>query len=418
MFSDRINSTANQIFGPENSEEKSRWIKYWRDGKSRYKYYMEQLQQIMLTDFKQSRVLDLGCGSGGLDSLLSNRCRLYIGVDYKMHILKLIQPSEHTGFIQGNGIRLPFPDSSFDCIFAFDVLEHLSPGLAWQKEFMKEVRRVLSPLGIAMLSTPNFWYPYDAHSRTYGSQFMPVGLADRYINRLNPEFIKEHESFRNIKLLRPSRLRKIIKGADLAPLHSLPCCLDKIQYCKLHPLLGLLPFIGLGWLPHAEFWMILTRKKDWGQMRRKLKKNLYFQAEIENPDQSTRFLAEIDFSKGCHYQQLGRGWHWPESPGDSFRWIKREACCYLEGLKDSKELRISGHSPIETRLSFYCDDYLLGIHQAGINKVFRLQYPLPFKVDQKHLFAIKIKSTKQVIKDKNVDPRELGVQVFSIGVTE
>ncbi len=416
MFRDRINSTANQIFGPEDSEEKSRWIKYWRNGKSRYKYYMEQLQQIMLTDFKDSRILDLGCGSGGLDSLLSDRFRLYVGVDYKKHILKLTQPSEHAGFIQGNGIRLPFPDSSFDFIFAFDVLEHLSPGISWQREFMKEVRRVLSPLGIAMISTPNFWYPYDAHSRTYCSQFMPASVADRYISHLNPEFIKEHGTFRDIKLLRPSNLKKIIREAGLSPLHSLPCCLDRLEYCRLHPLLGILPLIGLGWLPHAEFWMILTRQTEREQVRIKLKKNIFFKAETDNPDHSTRFLGEIDFSKGSHYHQLGKGWHWPENPGDNFRWTERRACCYLEGLKDTKELRISGHSPIETRLSIYCDNHLLGVHQAGINEIFRLQYPIPFKVERKHLFVIKIKSTKQVIKDKKVDSRELSVQVFSIGV--
>ncbi|MFH1964698.1 MAG: class I SAM-dependent methyltransferase [Acidobacteriota bacterium] len=418
MFRDKIDSTANLIFGPEDSKEKSRWIEYWQAGKNRYKYYLEQLRRIMQTDFIQARVLDLGCGAGGLDSLLGDRCLQYVGIDYKMHILLLTPPSDHAGFVQGNGISLPFPDSSFDYIFALDVLEHLSEGVSWQKEFMKEIRRVLSPLGIALLSTPNFWYPYDAHSRTYCSQFMPVSAADKYIGRRNPDFIKEHQSFGNIHLLRPGRLRKIIREADLAPLHSLPCCLDKNEYLKLHPLLGLLPFIGLGWIPHAEFWMILARKTDRKQLRIKLKKNFHFQLDHENPDYSASFQPEIDFSKGSHSHQLGRGWHWPETPGDNFRWIKRQAYCYLEGLKNSKELRISGHSPIETRLFVYCDDQLLGIHQAGINEVFKLRYPLPFKVDQKHLFAIKIQSTQQVIKDKNVDSRELAVQVFSVGVTE
>ena len=153
-------------------------------------------------------------------------------------------------------------------------------------------------------------------------------------------------------------------------------------------------------------------------MRLKLKKNLQFRVNADNPDYPFRYQQKIDFSRGTHYHQLGKGWHWPESPGDSFRWIKRQAYCYLEGLKNSKELRISGHSPIETRLFIYCDDQLLGIHQAGINEVFKLQYPLPLKVNQKHLFSIKIKSTKKVIKDTNADPRELSVQVFSVGVTK
>jgi SAM-dependent methyltransferase len=418
VFRDKIDSTASQIFGCEDSEEKSRWIEYWQAGKSRYKYYLEQLQRIMLTDLSQARILDLGCGAGGLESLLNGRCRLYAGVDYKMHMLQLTRPSDSAGFIQGNGIRLPFPDSSFDYIFALDVLEHLSEGIRWQKDFMKEIRRVLSPLGIALLSTPNFWYPYDAHSRTYGSQFLPVYLADKYIGALNPEFIKEHQSFRYIRLLRPGRLKKIIKGAGLEPLHSLPCCLDKNEYLKLHPLRGILSFIGLGWFPHAEFWFILARKIDKKQLQVKLKKNLYFQAETENPDYSADFLPEIDFSKGNHYHQLGKGWHWPENPGDSYRWIERQAYCYLEGLKKPKELRISGYSPIETRLFIYCDDQLLGVHQTAINQMFNLEYPLSKKINQKHIFSIKIKSARQVIKDNTADPRELSVQLFSVGVTK
>ena len=416
MFRDRINSTASRIFGPEDSAEKSRWIEYWQTGKNRYKYYLEQLQKIMLTDFEHARVLDLGCGSGGLDSLLRGECRLYAGVDYKRHILRLIKPSEHAGFVQGNGISLPFPDSCFDYVFAFDVLEHLSEGAPWQREFLKEIRRVLSPLGVAMISTPNFWYPYDAHSRTYCAQFMPARMADWYINRLNPEFIKEHDSFKNIRLLRPGRLKKIIREAGLGLLHTLPCCLDRIEYWKLHPLLGFLTLSGLGWLPHAEFWMILSGKEDRKQLRVKLRKNLHFKSETESPDCPGRFLSEIDFSRGSHFQQLGKGWHWPESAADDFRWIERKALCYLEGSPEAGSLSISGHSPIETRLSVYCDNQLLGIHQARINEMFQLEYPILSETGRKNIFKIKIKSTNQVIKDKKTDPRELSVQIFSAGV--
>ena len=417
MIKEKLDSTADRIFGPDDSDEKSRWIKYWADGKHRYRYYIEQLQRILPADFSRARILDIGCGSGGLDLLLKGGCRLYTGIDFKMHVLQLTRPSRNGGYIQGNGIRLPLPDSSFDFIFAFDVLEHLKEGTPWQREFLKEIRRVLSPLGIAMLSTPNYWYPYDAHSRTSCPQFMPAFLADRYVNWRNPEFIKEHESFRNIRLIHPGRFRRLIREAGLLPLHQLPCCLDRSEYLRLHPILGILPYAGLGWLPHAEFWLILTRKEDRGQVRRKLIRNRYFREEIETAAEAPLYQASIDFTRGDFYHQLDRGWHWPEQPGDNFRWIERRAGCLLEGDAGCRNLFIEGYSPIDTRLFVYCDGLLLGIHQAESDRLFRLEYPLLSRYREKHLFSIEFRSTGKVVKDDREDPRELSVQFFAIGVT-
>ena len=418
MNREKIDSTASQIFGPGDSEEKSRWIRYWQEGRSRYNYYFERLQEIMLTDFTRARILDLGCGSGGLESLLENQCRLLVGLDYKMHILRLTSASGKPSYVQGNGIRLPFPDACFDFIFAFDVLEHLNGGSDWQNQFLAEVRRVMAPLGMAMISTPNFWYPYDAHSRTYFSQFMPTSIADRHIGKKNPEFIKEHESFKNIRLLRPGKLKRLISSADLVSLHSLPCCLDKGEYSRLHPVRGILSYLGMGWLFHAEFWMLLTRKSDRRQLRTRLKKNIHFKKEIEETKNAIRFEPEIDFARGSFYHQIGKGWHWPESENDDFRWIKRHALCFLETSSNAALVKISGYTPINTRLSIYCDDQLIGIHPAGEGQLFKLAYPLPWGKEGKRIFTIGIKSTKKVIMDRKIDSRELSVQIFSIGITE
>lgn len=417
MTRDRINSTAEQIFGPGDSAEKKRWIEYWRDGKKRYRYYIDQLQKLVHVDFSKARILDIGCGAGGLDSLLADNFDLYLGIDYKAHVLTFASPPDRAVYTRGNGIRLPVPDASFDFVFAFDVLEHLTGGTAWQEGLMNEIRRVLKPLGMAMISTPNFWYPYDAHSRTYFPHFLPAPLADRYIRRLNPEFIKEHESFRNIRLLRGGKLKRIIRKSGLSSLHSLPCCLDRDEFFKLHPLRGILPMVGLGWLPHAEFWMILTRKIDHEQVRLKLKKNLHFKTEAEEFDSGEDFQPVIDFSLGTFYHQLGRGWHWPERPGDKFRWIEKKSECRLQAPGDATRLEIRGYSPIETRLSILCDNLLLGIHQASADNLFELQYPLLEKVDEKHLYRIQIKSTGQVYIDQTIDSRELSVQLFSVGIT-
>ena len=57
-----------------------------------------------------------------------------------------------------------------------------------------------------------------------------------------------------------------------------------------------------------------------------------------------------------------------------------------------------------------------GIHQAPSDDVFELQYPLLEKVEDRHLYRIQINSTEQVSKDSSIDPRELSVQLFSVGI--
>lgn len=414
----RVNATAEKIFGPGESEEKSRWIRYWREGENRYGYYLDQLRKLFHTDLSRSRILDIGCGAGGLPELLDGEYQSYFGIDYKMHILRLADHSRDAFYIQGNGIRLPFPNSSFDYIFGLDVIEHLHGGSRWQQEFMLEISRVMAPLGLCMISTPNWWYPYDAHSRTWGPQYLPLSLADRYIRKRNPEFIKEHGTFRNIKLLRPGRLKKIIAGSNLSLLHSLPCCLDKTEYLRFHPFLGILAYLGMGWLLHVEFWMILTRIQDRKQLRIKLRKNAYFQLDRHSPCYHQPFEAEISFQRGDYYHQLGKGWHWPENSNDTFRWIAREAVCFLESSGPDGKIELEGYSPIVTGLSVHCDKQPLGTFNLQAEEPFKLQYPLPSRNKEKHLFTILIKSTATVEKDSELDPRELSVQLFSVRVGE
>src|SRR5439155_25371797 len=57
-------------------------------------------------------------------------------------------------FLEASALALPFASAAFDLVTAFEVIEHLSD---W-RTLLSEARRVLSPAGVFLVSTPNKLY--------------------------------------------------------------------------------------------------------------------------------------------------------------------------------------------------------------------------------------------------------------------
>jgi SAM-dependent methyltransferase len=97
-----------------------------------------------------SRVLDLGCGRGGVVELFWRDVKLAAGLDPDAPSLTAHR-AEGMPVIRGVGERVPFVDECFDMVACLWVLEHLREPL---KTF-SEVRRVLRPGGHFIFLTPN-----------------------------------------------------------------------------------------------------------------------------------------------------------------------------------------------------------------------------------------------------------------------
>ena len=99
------------------------------------------------------RALDLGCGAGGFTAILAARCASAVGVDVAEAALRRAREA-HPGLdfrlapLDGD---LPFEDSSFDVVWASEVIEHVSDTARW----CSEVRRVLAPRGRLLVTTPD-----------------------------------------------------------------------------------------------------------------------------------------------------------------------------------------------------------------------------------------------------------------------
>jgi ubiquinone/menaquinone biosynthesis C-methylase UbiE len=100
------------------------------------------------------RVLDAGCGTGGMLAWLQDRvdARRLVGIDVSEHALRLSRERGLRRLTQASITRLPFPSGSFDVVVCLDVIQHL-PRDGSDEAALRECHRVLSPGGLVYLRT-------------------------------------------------------------------------------------------------------------------------------------------------------------------------------------------------------------------------------------------------------------------------
>lgn len=106
------------------------------------------------------KILDAGCGDGFYLHLLSNLGKFeLVGLDSEPRALKSATKNlkgRRVKLIEGNILKMPFKNNSFDKIVCSEVLEHLQDDLT----SLKELKRVLRPGGVLMITVPNHNYPF------------------------------------------------------------------------------------------------------------------------------------------------------------------------------------------------------------------------------------------------------------------
>jgi len=83
---------------------------------------------IDVSALRNSRVGDLGCGSGRWSHFLAPHCREIVLVDFSESIFvsrENLRPSRHAIFFMGDLTALPFQADCFDFAFCLGVLHHL-----------------------------------------------------------------------------------------------------------------------------------------------------------------------------------------------------------------------------------------------------------------------------------------------------
>lgn len=157
------------------------------------------------------KLLDVGCGDGYLMGRASAVCGEVVGVESEPTAValaaKMLASRINCTVLRGSCYELPFRNLTFDAAVLADVIEHLeTPDLS-----LSEVRRVLSPDGVLVISTPKWrpdrkWDP--RHVKEYRSEefaeclrshfseiqlsyFWPSFWSDMYATRLGWRVVRQ-----------------------------------------------------------------------------------------------------------------------------------------------------------------------------------------------------------------------------------
>ncbi len=103
---------------------------------------------------RKCKVLDAASGDGYGSAILASRAQSVTGIDLnKEAVMEASRKyfNVNLEFVHGDVAAMPFADNSFDRVVSFETIEHIPD----QKKFLSEVRRVLKPEGVLILSSPN-----------------------------------------------------------------------------------------------------------------------------------------------------------------------------------------------------------------------------------------------------------------------
>jgi len=167
---------------------------------------------------KPTRILEVGCSVGFNCFALRERFpgAKVFGIEPDFEAFQvanaMVQASgfKDIEFFHGVGEQLPFEDASFDLIVCHTVIEHVADVEAC----IREIARVLKPLGILHLEAPNYLWPVEPHLGIIILPLCPKPLM-RLLARLQGAGASAHYAD-HLKLVHPFLLERLFRVNGLS----------------------------------------------------------------------------------------------------------------------------------------------------------------------------------------------------------
>lgn len=121
-----------------------------RDASDNYVFQRSRLAYVEASNIVSGNVLEIGTGTGYGAEIIAPSAASFTSIDKTRSEELGVMPA-NVVFVEAKVPPLPFADATFDYVVSFQVIEHIRD----DKEFVREVYRVLKPGGKFIVSTPN-----------------------------------------------------------------------------------------------------------------------------------------------------------------------------------------------------------------------------------------------------------------------
>ncbi|AUC82076.1 bifunctional 2-polyprenyl-6-hydroxyphenol methylase/3-demethylubiquinol 3-O-methyltransferase UbiG [Lacinutrix sp. Bg11-31] len=170
---------------------------------------VEHLHRYALSSMfvKGKIVLDIASGEGYGSFLMSKAAKKVIGVDIDNDAVdqaKIKYKNDNLSFLTGSAENIPLEDNSIDVLVSFETIEHHDK----HEEMFLEIKRVLKPNGMLIMSSPDKKYYSDLQKNN------PYHIKELYLEEFE-NLAKRH--FTNTK----TYFQNCVNGSSIiAPVNS------------------------------------------------------------------------------------------------------------------------------------------------------------------------------------------------------
>jgi SAM-dependent methyltransferase len=139
--------------------------------------------------------LDVGCGTGYGAAVLARSARRVLALDVSAESIAFANenyPAPNVDFLVSDCRQIPLRAETVDAAVCFEVIEHL----AEQTMLLQEIRRVLRPDGVLVISTPNRIYYTEERKETNPFHVREFDF-DEFLDFLKGSFAQVEMAFQN-----------------------------------------------------------------------------------------------------------------------------------------------------------------------------------------------------------------------------